>query len=55
MRNLAVAMLLMGSLFLVIAGVFMVRDPAPWPILGILIPSISLLVAGGIILRQYRQ
>jgi uncharacterized membrane protein HdeD (DUF308 family) len=55
MRNLAVAMLLMGSLFVIIAVVFMFRNPSPSSILGILIPSVSLIVAGGIILRHYRE
>lgn len=54
MRNLAVAMLIMGSLFAAIAVVFMVRGAPSASNVAILIPSVFLLTAGGILFRQYR-
>ena len=55
MRNLAVAMLIMGTLFAVIAVAFMFRGAPSSSNVAILIPSVSLLAAGGVILRQYRE
>jgi hypothetical protein len=55
MRNLAVAMVLMGGLFTVVAIAFMLGDSPSASVVGILIPSVSLIVAGGIILRRYRD
>jgi hypothetical protein len=54
-RELAVAMLIMGTLFTLVAVVFMFRGATAASIVAILIPSLSLILAGGLVLRQNRE
>jgi dipeptide/tripeptide permease len=55
MRSLAVAMLIMGGAFILVAIGFLVRDASVASGLAILVPALSLVVAGIITLSHERQ